>query len=258
MTNQPLLVARDLKVRLGATQVLGGVSVELHAGEVLGVVGPNGAGKSTLLRALAALIPFEGQIDILSRPIAVLSRNEVAREIALVPQDLPVDLPFTVAEIVLMGRAPHQGPWGLDSAADREIVREALDAVDLTAFASRPIDVLSGGERRRAFVARALAQRARVLLLDEPTAFLDIGHQLDLLGRCRALAAQGLAVAAVLHDPNLAASYCDRVIVLCAGTVRASGPPRVALTLEVLRDAFGASFLSIEHPKTRAPVFVPS
>jgi iron complex transport system ATP-binding protein len=252
-----LILVRSLRVRLGPTQALADVSFALSAGEVFGIVGPNGAGKSTLLRAIAGLVPFEGEVDLAGVPLAQNSRAEVAKTIALVPQEPPADLPFTVAEVVLMGRAPHQGAWGLDSAEDRTIAAAALAAVDLGPLAARPIDLLSGGERRRAFVARALAQKTRVLLLDEPTAFLDVGHQLDLLKRCRALAAEGLAVAAVLHDPNLAAAFCDRVMVLHQGRVRSIGAPKDALTVEVLRDVFGASFRSLAHPTSGAPVFVP-
>lgn len=252
-----LLVATDLRVELDARPVVAGVSLTVDPGEVLGVLGPNGAGKSTLLRALAGLVPSEGEVAVLGRPLARRARREVAQLVALVPQDPPADLPFTVAEIVAMGRAPHQGLWGVDTALDRAVVRQALADLDLLPLADRPIDRLSGGERRRAFVARALAQRPRLLLLDEPTAFLDLGHQLDVLERCRTLAREGLGVVVVLHDPNLASAFCDRILVLAQGRVIAAGAPAEALTVEVLRRAFGAPVVAIPHPRTGAPVFAP-
>ena len=252
-----LLVARNVSLRLGGRSILSGVSLQLATGEVLGVLGPNGAGKSSLLRALAGLLPVEGTVEVEGQPITSLTRAAIARAMALVPQDPPADVPFTVAEIVLMGRAPHQGRWGVDSTEDRRIARSALEMVDLLPLASRTVDSLSGGERRRAFVARALAQEPRALLLDEPTAFLDMGHQLDLLGRCRTLARQSMGVAVVLHDPTLAASFCDRVVVLHEGRSIAEGPPREALTVDVLRRAFGATLIALHHPTTGAPIFVP-
>ncbi len=237
-TRGPLLIARELTCRRSGTEVVHGVALSARAGSVTAILGPNGAGKSTLLRALAGLGEWSGELMLGGRSLRLLSRKAIAREVALVDQDPPCDAPFTVSELVLMGRAPHLGRFGLVSARDRAIAREAMRQADVAALAARPIDQLSGGERRRAFLARALAQQPKILLLDEPTAFLDLGHQAKILEHACALARAGLCVLAVLHDPNLAASFADALILMRAGRIVSAGPAREVLTAPALSELY--------------------
>jgi iron complex transport system ATP-binding protein len=192
------------------------------------------------------------------QPLDRLARHDIARRLAVVPQDPRVDFPFTALEVTLMGRAPHQRGLGLPSDADLAVVREALRLVDAEALGGRVIDHLSGGERQRVFVARALAQQPEILLLDEPTTHLDLRHQLGMhevvRGLCRARA---LACVSVVHDLNLAMSYCDRVVVLANGRVAATGPPAAALTPERVAQVFGVAVTTIAHPADGKPVLLP-
>ncbi|HET8569423.1 MAG TPA: ABC transporter ATP-binding protein [Candidatus Limnocylindria bacterium] len=228
------LRARGVVAGYAERLVLRGVDVALRAGELVAIVGPNGAGKSTLVRVLAGLLaPREGEVVLEGRPLAGLSRREVARRIAVVPQVLELLLPFTVEEVVGLGRTPYLPTFGGPSATDRAAVADAIDALELRALASRRIDTLSGGERQRAVLAMAIAQRTPVLLLDEPTVHLDPAHQRATLSLVRSLAAsRGIAAAAVLHDLNLAAAMCDRIVALDGGLVAVEGAPS-----EVLRQA---------------------
>jgi iron complex transport system ATP-binding protein len=252
------LAAEHVSFAFGESVALADVSVALGAGEVLAVVGPNGSGKSTLLRVLAGLArPSAGQIRLDGEPLGALGRRTVARRLALVPQDPRVDYPFTVLEVTLMGRAPHQRGLGLPSARDLEVARQALARVDAGELAGRVIDHLSGGERQRVFLARALAQEPDMLLLDEPTTHLDLRHQLDthaLLRRsCRE---RGLTCVTVVHDLNLAMTYCDRVIVLSDGRVAAAGPPAETLTAACVAEVFGVAVSVVAHPEGGTPVLV--
>jgi iron complex transport system ATP-binding protein len=248
----PLLEARGLGYHYGARPVLAGAELSLSAGEVLALLGPNGAGKSTLLRLLAGLVPpAEGEVRLGGVALASLSRRDVARQLALVPQELPVEGGFTALEVALMGRAPHLGTLALDGPGDRALAESALAEVGLAGLGGRTLAQLSGGERRRVLVARALAQQPRVLLLDEPTAFLDLGHQAQLLELCRARAKQGLAVAAVLHDPNLARAYADRVALLAPGQPVVVGHAAELLTRERLSALYGVAL-------TEEPAFLPA
>ena len=212
------LRAEGLRFAYGATPVLDGVSLELQPGQVLALLGPNGAGKSTLLRLMAGLLEASaGRVLLGDRELSTLNRRERAQRIALVPQDAPVDAGFTALEVVLMGRAPHLGAWGVEGDADREKARAALQEMEVLELAGRPMAALSGGERRRVLLARARCQAAPVVLLDEPTAHLDLGHQAHALERARAWAAEGASVAVVLHDPNLARTYAHVVALVGAG-----------------------------------------
>ncbi|HEX8387170.1 MAG TPA: ABC transporter ATP-binding protein [Rubricoccaceae bacterium] len=235
----PAFDARDLGVRLGARDALVGVTVAVAAGEAVALVGPNGAGKTTLLRALAGLLPHSGTLDLHGRPVRAWDARARAREVALVRQQTALAVDFTVAEVVALGRAPHVGWTDRLGPADRAAVDAALAATDLTAFAGRSVRRLSGGEQQRVLLAQALAQDTPALLLDEPTAHLDVRHQLDLLARVRALADAGRTVVAALHDLDRAAAFAGRLLVLDAGRLVADGPPGTVLTPALLADVFG-------------------
>ena len=215
------------------------VSFQVEAGERVALVGPNGAGKTTLLRALVGLLPFSGTLRLLGRPVDDWAPRDRAREIALVRQQTSLAVDFTVAEVVGLGRAPHLGWMDALAETDRARVDAALDALDLAAFADRPVPALSGGEQQRVFLAQALAQDAGLLLLDEPTAHLDIRHQLDLLRRVRRLSNDGRTVIAAIHDLELAARFADRVLALADGRLVADGTPADVFTPARLRSVFG-------------------
>ena len=234
-----VLEARDLAVDLGGRRVLETVSFAVRPGERVALVGPNGAGKTTLLRAITGLIPYAGGLELKGRPVRAWRPRDRAREVALVRQQADLAVEFTASEIVALGRAPHLGWTQRLRGEDRAAVEAALEAVDLGALASRPVTQLSGGEQQRVALAQALAQDAPLLLLDEPTAHLDVRHQLDLLDRLGALAAAGKTIVAALHDLDRAAAFADRLWVLAEGTLLADGPPAEVLTPATLRRAFG-------------------
>lgn len=235
----PLLEAHGLHFRYEDRAVLSGVDLCIHRGEVVALVGPNGAGKSTLLQLLLGwLSPASGEVRLSGVLASSLSRREVARHIAFVPQDARVDFAFTVRELVAMGRLPHLGRFGAERPEDVAAVESALSAAELVPFADRSLLQLSGGERQRAQLGRALAQDAPLLLLDEPTASLDIEHQLAMLGLVRDLAARGKGAAIALHDLSLAARFATRLVVLSGGQVVASGPPDEVVTEDLLRRYF--------------------
>ena len=227
-------------VRLGPRAVLEGVDLRVAAGEVVGVLGRNGVGKTTLLRvASGVLAPDAGRVLLDGRALDSMARRERARHVAVVPQDTQVPFPFSVAELVLMGRTPHLGFLGFESAHDLEIARAALARMGIAALADRSVLTLSGGERQLAVVARALAQEPSLLLLDEPTAFLDLRHRLEVLTVVRELAAAGAGALVVSHDLGVAARFCDRLVLLGGGRILANGPPREVLAPDALRTAFG-------------------
>jgi len=236
--------------------VLHGIDVELHPGAVVAILGPNGAGKSTLLRTLAGMLaPVAGAVALDGVPLATLSRAAIARRIAVVPQVLELLFPFTVREIVGLGRTAYLGWLGTPSPTDRAAVDRALAELELEPLAGRRIDAVSGGERQRAVLAMALAQEAEVLLLDEPTVHLDPAHQRATMLLLRALArGRGLAVAAVLHDLNLAAAGADRVVLLVAGRVAADGPPSDVLRQDTIDAAFGEGLRVLEVDQDRVVV----
>ncbi|MER5942725.1 heme ABC transporter ATP-binding protein [Streptomyces sp. NPDC001928] len=249
-----LAEAENLHVRLGTRPVLLGVSVPVRAGEVLALVGPNGAGKSTLLSALAADLPAaEGVVRIHGRPATDWSAPELALRRAVLPQSATLSFPFTVEEVVRMGRAPHASSPAEDDLA----VAEAMAATEVTAFALRPFSALSGGERARVALARVLAQRAPLLLLDEPTAALDLRHQELVLGVCRERARAGDAVVVVLHDLGLAGAYAHRVAILRAGRVAADGPPADVFSERLLSDVYDQPVEVLPHPRTGAVLVTP-
>jgi len=250
----PALKARDLSAGYGARQVLNGISLEVEAGELLAILGPNGAGKSTLLNLLGgSMRPWGGSIELLGRPIETFERRALARVLASVRQESAAAFPFTVLEVVLMGRAPHLGPIRFEGVRDLAVARAALDCFGLLPLAGRHIQQLSGGERRRVFLARALAQEPAVALLDEPTAFLDLKHVGEIFALLKYLRAERrMAVIATFHDLNVAAQYADRVLLLKDGVVVGWGAPEQVLTADNLRRVYETEVYVGRNPATGA------
>ncbi|MEU5421910.1 heme ABC transporter ATP-binding protein [Streptomyces sp. NPDC020667] len=248
--------ARALRVRLGGRTVLSEVELVVAGGEVLALVGPNGAGKSTLLAALAHDLPAEsGEAWIDGRPAGAWTPADLALRRAVLPQSAGLSFPFPVEDVVRMGRAPWAGTCAQEE--DDEAVRGAMAAAEVTGLADRPFAALSGGERARVSLARVLAQRAPLLLLDEPTAALDLRHQELVLRVCRERAAAGDAVVVVLHDLGLAGAYADRVAVLHQGRIAAEGPPAAVFDAELLSQIYMQPVEIIDHPRTGEPLVLP-
>jgi len=235
------LVAERLRAGYGWHQVLSGVDLVFEGATLTAIVGPNGAGKSTLLRCLGGLIPPKaGRVTLDGIDLASLDRTAVARRIAVVPQATETLFPFTVREIVALGRTARLGRLAIPRAADAAAIDRALAELDLTALAARPIDAISGGERQRAVLAMALAQEGDVLLLDEPTVHLDPAHQRATLELVRRLArSRGIVALAVLHDLNLASALADRVVAISGGRVVADGPPLDVVSAANVASVFG-------------------
>ncbi len=256
----PALRAAAVVAGYGATEVLHGVSFEVVPGEMLAVVGPNGAGKSTLLKALCgALRPRRGSVELFGRPLESFERRSLARVLATVAQENTVAFQFTVLEVVLMGRAPHLSRFRFETPRDLEVARAALQHFDLLPLAGRHISEISGGERKRVFLARALAQEPRVALFDEPTAFLDMKHVAEIFARFRELCEErGMAVVATLHDLNAAAAYADRVLLIKDGAVVGYGQPQNVLTEENLRGVYETEVYVGRNPATGALAILPA
>jgi iron complex transport system ATP-binding protein len=248
----------DLGYRRGAL-VVRDLVLEVGQGEIVSLVGPNGSGKSTILRALARLMkPRDGAVYLDGKAIHTLSTRAVAQQLAILPQkpDAPGDL--TVRDLVTRGRFARQAWWRASRRSDRAAVDWALDVTGLLSFQERYLDTLSGGERQRAWIALALAQEPRVLLLDEPTTFLDISHQLEVMVLLQALNAENdLSIVMVLHDLNQAARFSHRMVALREGEIYASGDPDAVMTGDVLREVFRVEGVIAHDPHTKTPVFTP-
>lgn len=237
------------------------LSFHVDAGEILGIVGPNGSGKSSLLKVLSGLLPAsEGDVMLGGLSLGKQRQADIARAVAVVPQEYAQVFPFTVAETVLMGRFPHRTTrwWSLgigdETASDLACAHQAMADTDVLSLADRLVSDLSGGERQRVMIARALAQEPKILLLDEPTAFLDINHQIDICSLVARLRAERrLTVVLVSHDLNVASQYCDRVLMLKEGGLCRIGSPEETIRPDVLRMVYGCDVVVDAHPQTGRP-----
>ena len=234
-----LLSVDNLTVRLDGHTILSDLGFDLAAGTWVGLLGPNGSGKTTLLRAIGAHVPFTGEVVLDGRPVEAWAAAERARRVATVQQAPSLTFDFTVEDLVLLGRTPHRGWMQRYQSYDRERVRDALRRVDLEGFADRSVLSLSGGERQRVFLAQALVQEADLLLLDEPTAHLDVQYQFSVLEEVQALVAAGRTVITVFHDLERAARYAERLLILDDGRLVADGSPAAVLTPDCIADVFG-------------------
>ena len=249
----------DLKSGYKNNLVLNEISFSVKKGEFIGIIGPNGAGKTTLLKTLSHIIrPLGGKVFLKGKDIHLLSSLLLARECAMVGQDLLSLFSFTVEEIVLMGRNPYLGLFKQERKEDVEIVNMALKRTDMSMLKDRPIDELSAGERQRALIAKALVQQPQLLLLDEPTAHLDIGYQTDILDLIRLLNRDSeLTVICVLHDLNLASQYCDKLLLLDKGKIAGFGPPAEILQYDILERTFNARCLVDKDILGGKPIVIP-
>ena len=253
--NPSHLQAQGVTFSYNHKPVLDGVNIQVLPGEMVGLLGPNGSGKSTLIKLLSrVLVPQQGRVWIDGHELGRLGQSQVARRIAVVPQVFEMPTGFTAFEVVLMGRTPHLSWRQSESARDHEIARAAMQATGTWNLADRYVDHLSGGERQRIVIARALAQEPQVLLLDEATAHLDVHHQIEIMEITQRLVRErGLAVLIIFHDLNLAAQYCDRIVLLKDGRVFANGSPREVITRDALRAVYGVEMCVFPHPGNQLP-----
>jgi iron complex transport system ATP-binding protein len=230
----------DAGIRIDDRWLVRHVSLELAPGRLTALAGPNGSGKSTLLRLLSGLwTPTEGKVELDGRPLRAYTRRELARRIAIVPQDTHISFAFTVRETVAMGRHAHVSRFAREGLQDRQAIDEAMTRADISQLSDRLVTELSGGERQRVLIARSLATEAETILLDEPTANLDIAHALDVLTLCRKLADEGRAVVVALHDLNAAATYATHAVLMKTGAIASTGAARELLGPAAIRDVFG-------------------
>ncbi|MFH1854775.1 MAG: ABC transporter ATP-binding protein [Candidatus Omnitrophota bacterium] len=255
-----MLTFRNITSGYDTAEILKDISFNVDPGDFLGIIGPNGSGKSTLLRTATKIItPFKGEIIIKGRHIKDVSFIEMARFTAVVPQDSFFFFPFSVMDIVLMGRIPYaKNRFGQQTKDDEKIALEALKSVDAINLKDRFIDELSGGERQRVIIAKALAQRPEILFLDEPTTHLDIGHQVEIFTLIRRLNKEsGLTIVTILHDLNLASEYCDRLVLLNDGRIKKIGSPKEVLDYKTIEEVYKTCVIVKENPLTSRPhVFV--
>lgn len=254
-----MLEAQNITIHYDSREAVADVSLTLTPGEVLAIIGPNGAGKSSLLRALnGSVIPFRGEILLDGQPLRTYARRAIARRIAVVAQEAELRFPVTVLEFVLGGRYAWANAWGWETDEDLAIARRILGETELNEFCDRLMNELSGGERQRVVLARALATQAKILLLDEPTANLDLAHQAMMLRLVRNYCdAAGSSAVVVTHDVNLAAEFANRLMLLKNGRVMAMGEPGAVLTAELLQSVFDMRVLVDAHPVSGAPRITP-
>ncbi len=246
---------RNLNYSYTDLPVLKNISFSIKQGEFFIIIGPNGSGKTTLIKVVSGLIRHQrGSLNIFEQPINSYSRKALAVKIALVPQMVLENFPFTVLEIVLMGRSPHQGILGLQSEKDFSIANRAMEFTGVKHLKNRKLEHLSGGERQRVFIARAICQEPQIILLDEPTSSLDIAHQLRVMDLMEKLKREkGVTIVMVSHDINLAAMYADSLLLIKEGRIISSGTPKQVLTFETLEKAYGCTLLVNESPLGNFP-----
>lgn len=259
MTRERSLSASGLSLGYGDRLIVEGLNLEVAPGEITSIVGANGCGKSTLLRAMARLLPpRSGQVILDGKALSSQPTKEVARILGLLPQSPTAPEGIVVADLVGRGRHPHQGLLGRWSARDHEVVAEALEATHIVDLAERPVDELSGGQRQRVWIAMALAQETDILLLDEPTTFLDVANQLEILDLVTDLnERKGTTVVMVLHDLGLAARYSHRLVAMRDGAITASGRPEEVVTEEIVKQVFGIDSVVMADPVSGAPMVMP-
>lgn len=255
MEKEAAIEAKGVWYRYGEPWILQDVSFSVNRGELLGILGPNGSGKTTLLRILDGILkPSKGGVLVAGRSLDQMSRRELALEVAVVPQEAPFQFSFTAKEVVAMGRSVHLSPLQFEGSRDLEVLERAMEMTDTWQFRDRDVNTLSGGERQRVLIARALAQQPRIVLLDEPTAFLDITHQVELFELIHTLVRDThLTVVAVSHDINLAAQYCHRLLLLKKGVLHLQGAPGDVVTREALREVYAVDLIVDGHPLTGLP-----
>lgn len=254
----PLLEAQDVTFSYGRAQVLHGVSLALSAGELVGIAGPNGAGKSTLLHTMTGYLrPSSGRVLLEGRAVDKLSRRDVAARVAFVGQKSAVTFSFSVLEIVLMGRQPYAGLASFDSEQDVQIAMRSLEQVGIPQLASKYYDQLSGGEQQLVLLARALAQQAAIIILDEPVTFLDLKHQYEIMNLLRALTGRGTAVLATLHDLNVAARWCSRLALMKTGRIVACDSPDRLLEPSLLQEIYSVPLTVTSGPGNQSWVGFP-
>ncbi|ACO47696.1 ABC transporter ATP-binding protein [Deinococcus deserti] len=258
MTEAPLST-RSLRLSYGANIIVPQLDLQVAGGKITSIIGPNGCGKSTLLRALARLQPASsGEIQLYGQALHALPGREVARRLAILPQGPAAPEGLSVEDLVWFGRHPHQGRFPVRREVDRQAVQWALAQTGMTIFAGRTLDALSGGQRQRAWIAMSLAQQTDILLLDEPTTYLDLSHQLEVLHLAQHLnAEQGKTVVMVLHDLNQAVRYSHEIIAMKGGEIYAQGPAEDVMTPELLRDIFGLKAHLLLDPDTGRPHIIP-
>ncbi|MBX8491263.1 Fe(3+) dicitrate ABC transporter ATP-binding protein FecE [Pseudomonas cichorii] len=252
-----ILQAQQLDIGYGDTRIVQALSFSPPPGKVTALIGPNGCGKSTLLKAFARILtPQAGKLSLDGQAYAQLSPRELARKIAFLPQVLPIPEGVSVRQLAAYGRSPHNSLWGRLSGADRSSVDQALQRMELETLAERPLSDLSGGQRQRAWLAMVLAQDAAIVLLDEPTTYLDISHQVELLDLMRQLSAEGKTVITVLHDINQACRYADHLAVMQAGRLVASGTPDEVLDAELVSRVFDVQVQIMREPVAGTPMCI--
>jgi iron complex transport system ATP-binding protein len=251
----PIITLDRIGFRYNAGWILKNISCDIRKGEFLGIIGPNGSGKTTLLKVIDGILkPQEGETRINGISGNTIGRDALAKTIAVVAQDFQIIFPVSVHEMVLMGRAPHLSKWRFEGETDFRIAREAMEMTDTLHLKDRSMSALSGGEQQRVLIARALAQQPQILLLDEPTAFLDIKHQVDFFDLVRSLNKNcALTVIAVTHDINLASLYCNRIILMRNGQIHCLGNPEEVIVEENIRDVYETSVSIDKSPVTGRP-----
>ena len=253
-----ILKIDEIECSYGAVKVLNGLNFSIEGGSFTGIIGPNGSGKSTLLKSLSRVLkPVKGAVLLNEEDLYSLDTRDVAKKMAVVPQETAVNFSFTVKDVVIMGRSPHLGLFQSEGIKDFEVARQAMELTNTYHLADRLITAISGGERQRVIIAKALTQEPKIILLDEPTSHLDINHQIEILSLLKRLNRENnLTIIAVFHDLNLAAQYCDSLVLMKSGSIFTLGEPEEVLTTDNIKEVYGASVLVRKHPVTGRPSII--